>query len=165
MFYKEKGKRTLQRKIIVHRNCNNKLFVKSSFSLSGGSCLQKCRKQLGVEAKRYLVKKSTNLAKFLILLGGITTNIFLSSLKIQCCKIQIVISIIYSSRILGLSSCLSSCHIPVIFLSSCHSCGRGTLSYSLCFRNQADQGDEREGFEREGYRWSDRRWRDWRGRV
>jgi hypothetical protein len=34
-------------------------------------------------------------------------------------------SIIYSSRILCLSSCLSSCH-PVI-LSSCHSCG--TLSY------------------------------------
>ena len=36
----------------------------------------------------------------------------------------------------------------------------GELSYSLCFSNQTDQGDEREGFEREGYRWKDRRWRD-----
>ncbi len=52
-------------------------------------------------------------------------------------------SIIYSSKILCLSSWLSSCH-PVI-LSSCHSCG--TLSYSLCSSNQTDQGDEREGFE------------------
>jgi hypothetical protein len=52
----------------------------------------------------------------------------------------------------------SVCHIPVVFLSSCHSCG--TLSYSLCFSNQTDQGDERKGFEREGYRWRDRRWRD-----
>ncbi len=62
----------------------------------------------------------------------------------------------------------SVCHIPVcrpvIFLShSCHSCG--TLSYSLCFRNQADQGYERKDFEREGYRWRDRRWRYSRGRV
>jgi hypothetical protein len=54
-----------------------------------------------------------------------------------------VLFIIYSSRILCLSSCLSSCHIPVIFLSSWHSCG--TLSYSLCFCNQTDQGDETEG--------------------
>jgi hypothetical protein len=38
----------------------------------------------------------------------------------------------------------SVCHIPVIFLSySCHSCG--TLSYSLCFSNQTDKGDETEG--------------------
>ncbi len=66
------------------------------------------------------------------------------------------------SIILCLSSCLSSCH-PVIFLSSCHSCG--TLSYSLCFSNQTDQGYETEGFEREGYRWRDRRGRDWRGSV
>jgi hypothetical protein len=51
-------------------------------------------------------------------------------------------SIIYSSRIL----CLSSCR-PVIFLSySCHSCG--TLSYSLCFSDQTDQGIEREGVNR-----------------
>ncbi len=33
---------------------------------------------------------------------------------------------------------LSSCHIPV-----CRSCG--TLSYSLCFSHQTDQGDETEG--------------------
>jgi hypothetical protein len=59
------------------------------------------------------------------------------------------ISIIYSSRILCLSySCLSSCR-PVIFLSySCHSCG--TLSYSLCFSDQTDQGNETEGLEMEG---------------
>ena len=63
---------------------------------------------------------------------------------------------------LGSSVCHPVCH-PVIFLSSCHSCG--TLSYSLCFSNQTDQGDEREGFEREGYRWRDRRWGDWRGRL
>jgi hypothetical protein len=47
---------------------------------------------------------------------------------------------------LGSSVCLSSCHIPscrpVIFLSSCHICG--TLSYSLCFSNQTDQGDKTE---------------------
>jgi hypothetical protein len=48
---------------------------------------------------------------------------------------------------LGSSVCLSSCHIPVV-LSSCHICG--TLSYSLCFSNQTDQGDKTEGFEREG---------------
>jgi hypothetical protein len=61
-------------------------------------------------------------------------------------------------------TCLGSsvCH-PVIFLSSCHSCG--TLCYSLCFSNQTDQGDKTEGFEREGYRWRDRKGRDWRGRV
>ena len=54
------------------------------------------------------------------------------------------LSIIYSSRIL----CLSSCR-PVIFLSySCHSCG--TLSYSLCFSDQTDQGNETEGLEMEG---------------
>jgi hypothetical protein len=64
---------------------------------------------------------------------------------------------------LGSSVChIPVCH-PVIFLSSCHSCG--TLSYSLCLSNQTDQGDERKGFERESYRWRDRRWRDWRGRV
>jgi hypothetical protein len=56
--------------------------------------------------------------------------------------------IIYSSRVLCLSySCLSSCR-PVIFLSSCHSCG--TLSYSLCFSDQTDQGNETEGLEMEG---------------
>ncbi len=48
---------------------------------------------------------------------------------------------IYLSRVLCLSPCrpvvLSSCH-PV-----CRSCG--TLSYSLCFSNQTDQGDETEG--------------------
>jgi hypothetical protein len=48
---------------------------------------------------------------------------------------------------LGSSVCHPVCR-PVIFLSSCHSCG--TLSYSLCFSNQADQGDETEGFEGEG---------------
>ncbi len=53
--------------------------------------------------------------------------------------------IIYLSKILCLSY---SCHIPV-----CRSCG--TLSYSLCFSNQIDQGDETEGFEREEYRWRD----------
>ncbi len=64
---------------------------------------------------------------------------------------------------LGSSVCHPVCH-PVIFLSySCHSCG--TLSYSLCLRNQTGHRDEREGFEREGYRWRDRRGRDWRGRV
>jgi hypothetical protein len=82
----------------------------------------------------------------------------------NCCyshdvKYTVLVSIIYSSSIL----CLSSCHIPVVFLSSCHSCG--TLSYSLCLSNQTDQGDEREGFEREGYRWRDRKWGDWRGRM
>ncbi len=57
------------------------------------------------------------------------------------------LSIIYSSRIL----CLSSCR-PVIFLSSCHPVCRscGTLSYSLCYSNQTDEGDETEGFKREG---------------
>jgi hypothetical protein len=48
---------------------------------------------------------------------------------------------------LGSSVCHHVCH-PVIFLSSCHSCG--TLSYSLCFNNQTDPGDETEGFQREG---------------
>jgi hypothetical protein len=48
---------------------------------------------------------------------------------------------------LGSSVCHPVCH-PVIFLSSCHSCG--TLSYSLCFSNQTDQGDDMEGLEREG---------------
>ncbi len=63
-----------------------------------------------------------------------------------------VVKYIYLSYIhLGSSVChpvvLSySCHIPVIFLSSCHSCG--TLSYSLCFSNKIDQGDETEGMER-----------------
>ena len=68
---------------------------------------------------------------------------------------------------LGSSVCLSSCHIPscrpVIFLSSCHICG--TLSYSLRFSNQTDQGDETEGLEREGLRWRDRKGTDCRGRV
>ena len=63
---------------------------------------------------------------------------------------------------LGSSVCLSSCHIPVV-LSSCHICG--TLSYSLCFSNQTDQGDETEGLEREGLRWRDRKGTDCRGRV
>jgi hypothetical protein len=48
---------------------------------------------------------------------------------------------------LGSSVCHPVCH-PVILSYSCHSCG--TLSYSLCFRNQANQGYENEGFEREG---------------
>ena len=48
---------------------------------------------------------------------------------------------------LGSSVCHPVCH-PVIFLSSCHSCG--TLSYSLCLRIQTDGVDETEGFEREG---------------
>jgi hypothetical protein len=39
----------------------------------------------GVEAKRCFTKPSNNLAKFV---GGMTKNIYLSSLKIQCCKIQ-----------------------------------------------------------------------------
>jgi hypothetical protein len=30
----------------------------------------------------------------------------------------------------------------------CHNCG--TLTYSFCFSNQTDQGDETEGLEREG---------------
>jgi hypothetical protein len=68
---------------------------------------------------------------------------------------------------LGSSVCLSSCHIPscrpVTFLSSCHICG--TLSYSLRFSNQTDQGDETEGLEREGLRWRDRKGTDCRGRV
>jgi hypothetical protein len=55
--------------------------------------------------------------------------------------------IIYLPRVL----CLSPCRL-VIFLSSCrpvcHCCG--TLSYSLSFSNQTDQGDETEGLEREG---------------
>ncbi len=47
------------------------------------------------------------------------------------------------------------CHIPVVLsviLSSCHPVCRscGTLSYSLCFSNQTDQGDKTEGLEREG---------------
>ena len=62
---------------------------------------------------------------------------------------------------LGSSVCHPVCH-PVV-LSSCHSCG--TLSYSLCFSNQTDQGDETEGFEREGYRWRDRKGKDDGGRV
>jgi hypothetical protein len=66
-------------------------------------------------------------------------------------------SIIYSSRILCLSYVLSYSCRPVI-LSSCHICG--TLSYSLCFSNQTDQGDKTEGLEREGLRWRDRRWKD-----
>jgi hypothetical protein len=62
-------------------------------------------------------------------------------------------SIIYSSRILCLSFVLS-----YSFLSSCHICG--TLSYSLCFSNQTDKGDETEGFEGEGLEIEDRRWGD-----
>ncbi len=36
--------------------------------------------------------------------------------------------------------------------SVCHPVSRscGTLSYSLCFSNQTDQGGETEGFQREG---------------
>ncbi len=78
-------------------------------------------------------------------------------------KISYYLSYIY----LRSSVCLSSCHIPschpVIFLSSCHICG--TLSYSLRFSNQTDQGDETEGLEREGLRWRDRKGTDCRGRV
>ncbi len=56
--------------------------------------------------------------------------------------------IIYLSRVL----CLSYSCRPVIFLSSCHPVCRscGTRSYSLCFSNQINQGDETEGFEMEG---------------
>ncbi len=54
---------------------------------------------------------------------------------------------IYLSRVLCLSSCLSSCR-PVVLSYSCHSCG--TLSYSLCHSNQTDRVVETEGFEREG---------------
>ncbi len=43
---------------------------------------------------------------------------------------------------LGSSVCHPVCH-PV-----CRSCG--TLSYSLCFSNQTDQGDETEGLKMEG---------------
>ncbi len=50
------------------------------------------------------------------------------------------IFIIYLSRVLCLSY---SCHIPV-----CRCCG--TLSYSLCFTHQIDQGEETEGFKKEG---------------
>ena len=48
---------------------------------------------------------------------------------------------------LGSSVCHPVCR-PVIFLSSCHSCG--TLSYSLCFNDQTDQGNETEILEMEG---------------
>jgi hypothetical protein len=41
----------------------------------------------------------------------------------------------------------SVCH-PVVLSYSCHSCG--TLSYSLCFSDQTDQGNETEGLEMEG---------------
>jgi hypothetical protein len=64
---------------------------------------------------------------------------------------------------LGSSVCLSSCHIPVVLSYSCHSCG--TLSYSLCFSNQTDQGNETGGLEMEGLEMGDRRGRDLRGRV
>ncbi len=51
---------------------------------------------------------------------------------------------------LGSSVCHPVCH-PVI-LSSCHPVCRscGTLSYSLCFSNHTDQGDETEGLKMEG---------------
>ena len=68
------------------------------------------------------------------------------------------LSIIYLPRVLCLSFVLS-----YSFLSSCHNCG--TLSYSLCFSNQTDQGDKMEGLEREGLRWRDRKGTDCRGRV
>jgi hypothetical protein len=44
----------------------------------------------------------------------------------------------------------SVCH-PVVLSYSCRPVCRscGTLSYSLCFSNQTDQGDETEGCERE----------------
>jgi hypothetical protein len=76
--------------------------------------------------------------------------------------IKAYIFIIYLSRVL----CLSSCR-PVIFLSSCRPVCRccGTLSYSLCFSHQTDQGDETGGLERDGLEMRDRRWRDLRGRV
>jgi hypothetical protein len=57
----------------------------------------------------------------------------------------IIYHILYLSGVIFLSY---SCHIPVIFLPVCRSCG--TLSYSLCFSNQSDQGDETEGLEMEG---------------
>ncbi len=72
------------------------------------------------------------------------------------------LSIIYLPRILCLSFVLSYSCRPVI-LSSCHI--RGTLSYSLCFSDQTDQGNETEGLEREGLRWRDRKETDRRGRV
>ncbi len=81
-------------------------------------------------------------------------NFLFASLKLLTeTLLRFPFSVIGQSYIyLGSSVCLSSCHIPscrpVIFLSSCHSCG--TLSYSLCFRNQTDQGNETEGFEVEG---------------
>ncbi len=78
--------------------------------------------------------------------------------SLSCCPLFHLIFIIYLSRVLCLSY---SCHIPVVL--SVVSCG--TLSYSLSFSNQTDQGDETEGFEWEGYRWRDRRWGYWRGRV
>ena len=55
---------------------------------------------------------------------------------------SVVASIIYLPRILCLSFVLSYSCRPVI-LSSCHICG--TLSYSLCFSNQTDNGDQTEG--------------------
>jgi hypothetical protein len=48
---------------------------------------------------------------------------------------------------LGSSVCRPICH-PVVLSYSCHSCG--TLSYSLCFSDQTDQGNETEGLKREG---------------
>ncbi len=48
---------------------------------------------------------------------------------------------------LGSSVCHPVCH-PVVLSYSCHSCG--TLSYSLCFSDQTDQGNETEGLEMEG---------------
>ncbi len=47
----------------------------------------------------------------------------------------------------GSSVCHPVCHPVVLSYYSCRCCG--TLSYSICFSNQTDQGDETEGFERE----------------
>jgi len=78
---------------------------------------------------------------------GNTIDIIKSQRQRKRQKHQKLIFIIYLARILCLSFILSSCH-PVVLSYFCRSCG--TLSYSLCFRNQTDQGDETEGLGREG---------------
>ncbi len=73
------------------------------------------------------------------------------SVILSSCHIPVIVAerwAIYFIYIhLRSSVCHPVCH-PVILSYSCHSCG--TLSYSLCFSNQTDQGDETEGLEREG---------------
>ncbi len=84
---------------------------------------------------------------------------FILSFLVQVYALQIIANSLllsirgkkYLSYIhLGSSVCHPVCH-PVV-LSSCHPVCRscGTLSYSLCFSNQTDQGDEMEGFDGEG---------------